>query len=226
MTEPHEPSTLRQAAQAVLKAASFSGLYSESAFVSRDALDDLKNALLGTPKAPPLAEIADGPDPQEAALAHAEPGEGAGPSDAALRAEIARLEQEGRDWAASFALYDDANRRGIALWHQAGGDPDVWPDQAKLVAWLLSERDCLLRVLGSPDSQSLPGVLPALWWVLDMLDQYDAEMLRRGDPPEKVNSAVHVEAKKRSREALEQARAALRAAPREADAPRPEGDAS
>jgi hypothetical protein len=52
------------------------------------------------------------------------------------------------EWAASFALYEDANRRGVALWHVSGGDPDVWPDQAKLVAWLLSERDRLEKYVG------------------------------------------------------------------------------
>jgi len=65
-----------------------------------------------------------------------------------LQAEVERLERENQEWAASFALYEDANRRGVALWHVSGGDPDVWPDQAKLVAWLLSERDRLEKYVG------------------------------------------------------------------------------
>ena len=41
------------------------------------------------------------------------------------------------DWEQSFDLYNGAIRRGTKLWHDRGGDPDVWPDTGKLVAWIL-----------------------------------------------------------------------------------------
>ena len=58
-----------------------------------------------------------------------------------LAMRIARLEQQLVEWQQSFDLYDDAIRRGTALWREATGRRDVLPDTAKLVAWLLGERD-------------------------------------------------------------------------------------
>jgi len=80
-----------------------------------------------------------------------------------------------------------------------------------------AERESRLReAMGSPTSIEFPGVLPALWWALDLLDKYDAEMLRRGDPPALVNSEPHVTAKRLAREFLEKARASLSPTPPEA----------
>ncbi len=60
-----------------------------------------------------------------------------------------------KEWEASFKLYDDAMRRGIKLWQVATGKTEVWPDAAKLTAWLLHridqlkiERDNLRGIFG------------------------------------------------------------------------------
>ncbi len=45
---------------------------------------------------------------------------------------------------ASFKLYDDAMRRGTRLWQKESGNdqvPRVWPDGAKLAAWLMAQLD-------------------------------------------------------------------------------------
>lgn len=55
-----------------------------------------------------------------------------------------RLEAEIEDWEASFNLYDDACRRGTKLWQEETGNdkvPRIWPDGAKMVAWLISMLD-------------------------------------------------------------------------------------
>ena len=45
------------------------------------------------------------------------------------------------EWEQSFALYDAAQRRGIALWQAAHPDEaQTWPDAGHLVAWLLEQR--------------------------------------------------------------------------------------
>ena len=60
------------------------------------------------------------------------------------QAEFGRLEREIEDWEQSFNLYDDAMRRGTKLWQEASGyteAPRVWPDGAKLMAWILTKLD-------------------------------------------------------------------------------------
>ncbi len=57
---------------------------------------------------------------------------------------IVKLESEIEDWEQSFNLYDDACRRGTKLWQEEGGYlevPQVWPDTANLVAWLIAKLD-------------------------------------------------------------------------------------
>ena len=47
------------------------------------------------------------------------------------------------EFKASFDLYDNAIRRGTAMWRKATGRDDVLPDTAKLVAWLLARIEAL-----------------------------------------------------------------------------------
>jgi len=57
-----------------------------------------------------------------------------------LRAGNERLRGELADMQATFDLSYNANLRGIKLWQDANpGNELVWPDQAKLVEWLLGE---------------------------------------------------------------------------------------
>ncbi len=42
-------------------------------------------------------------------------------------------------------------------------------------------------------------VVEALRWALDLLDQYDEEMIRRGDPRDLVYSPIHVQGKRMAR---------------------------
>lgn len=56
----------------------------------------------------------------------------------------AALELEIEDWEASFNLYDNAMRRATKMWQEASGHdevPRVWPDGAKLMAWMLDKMD-------------------------------------------------------------------------------------
>lgn len=52
-----------------------------------------------------------------------------------------KLEQEVNEWRASFDLYHKAEIRAIEMWKEAGGDPRVWPDKARLTIWLLEQLD-------------------------------------------------------------------------------------
>lgn len=55
-------------------------------------------------------------------------------------ARIADLERENAELKATLAVVFDANDRGRKAWQEAHPDKEiVWPDQAKLVEWLLSE---------------------------------------------------------------------------------------
>ena len=85
-----------------------------------------------------LAEVQDAHDPQVRTMTKIE--------NALMdaQAEVGRLGREIEEWEASFNLYDDACRRGTKLWQEASGYtevPRVWPDGAKLVAWLLERLD-------------------------------------------------------------------------------------
>jgi hypothetical protein len=75
-------------------------------------------------------------------------------------ARVAKLEAEAQEHEASFALYDDACRRGTALWR--AGDPEhrrmVLPDTAALVAWLLERLTALEAAL---DEQAVATYGPA-----------------------------------------------------------------
>jgi len=72
-----------------------------------------------------------------------------------LHAAITRAEQaeaEVRDYDASFELYDNAMRRATKMWQEESGNkevPRIWPDGAKLVAWLISKMDWMRRDLCS-----------------------------------------------------------------------------
>lgn len=55
----------------------------------------------------------------------------------AWRADRAAL----AEWETSFALYHDAMRRGTDAWRAKTGNTEVMPDTAKLVEFLLDERD-------------------------------------------------------------------------------------
>lgn len=50
----------------------------------------------------------------------------------------------------------------------------------------------------------------ALGWALDLIDMYDERLVALGDPPEKVYSAIHLQAKTKARNRL---RAVLASAP-------------
>ena len=67
----------------------------------------------------------------------------------ATHGRITRLEQENEEWEQSFALYDAAVQRGTELWRSEnpGARALTSPDTAKLVAWLLGERDRVERQL-------------------------------------------------------------------------------
>lgn len=59
-----------------------------------------------------------------------------------LANEFAGLIAERDDLQRTLDLVWQANQRGIKAWQAAGeGRELTWPDQAKLVEWLLSERD-------------------------------------------------------------------------------------
>jgi hypothetical protein len=60
------------------------------------------------------------------------------------------------------------------------------------------------------DAKDGDGVIAALWWALDLLDQYDAHLVALGDDPAIVNSFAHRSAKRKARASLDAARAALR----------------
>ena len=74
-------------------------------------------------------------------------------------------QDEVAEWQASFDLYDDAIRRGTAMWRAETGRTDVLPDTAKLVAWLL------VRL------PAAPGTLPEEWERLRMLNCVDDALL-------------------------------------------------
>lgn len=55
-----------------------------------------------------------------------------------LRKQLAAAKQENDELRQTFDLQWDANMRGIKAWQAANpGNDLVWPDQAKLVEWLL-----------------------------------------------------------------------------------------
>ena len=42
------------------------------------------------------------------------------------------------DYDRSFDMYDQGEKRALAMWHELGGEELVWPDKAKMTIWLLS----------------------------------------------------------------------------------------
>lgn len=54
-----------------------------------------------------------------------------------LTEEIAVLKTRLKEYDASFELYDNACRRGTAMWREETGGKWILPDTAKLVAWLI-----------------------------------------------------------------------------------------
>jgi len=57
-----------------------------------------------------------------------------------------QLERENAALEATLSMVYDANQRGIRAWQQAHPDKSmVWPDQAKLVEWLVNENAALLE---------------------------------------------------------------------------------
>ena len=58
---------------------------------------------------------------------------------------ITKLEAEIADWEASFELYDSASMRAIKMWKERTGEDKTWPDQAKLIVWLMEEYEALIK---------------------------------------------------------------------------------
>lgn len=51
-------------------------------------------------------------------------------------------------WEKSFLLYNKASQRGIKAWQAAHpGNDNVWPDQAKMVEWLMERHAIMAGVL-------------------------------------------------------------------------------
>ena len=61
--------------------------------------------------------------------------------------EIERLRAEAADLQATFDATWAAQQRAIVAWQEAHDEPEVWPDAAKLVGWLLEERARLRSAL-------------------------------------------------------------------------------
>lgn len=58
-----------------------------------------------------------------------------------LSTRIHEIITELQDLNATFDLMWDANQRAIKMWQKAHpGNDNVWPDQAKMIFWLLEER--------------------------------------------------------------------------------------
>lgn len=65
-----------------------------------------------------------------------------------------------------------------------------------------SREQTLSAALGDSASKNGDGVLSALWWALDLLDQYDTR-LANVDGHDRVYTPVHLEAKAKARKALD-----------------------
>ena len=58
------------------------------------------------------------------------------------------------DWEESFDLYCSAIRRGTKLWHERGGEENVFPDTGALVAFLLELVEKAEKASGSETSEA------------------------------------------------------------------------
>jgi len=71
-----------------------------------------------------------------------------------LRAQLARVTEERDDLQHTFSVMFAANMRGVEAWQAANpGNDLVWPDHAKLVEWLLTERDALAAKLRDAEAE-------------------------------------------------------------------------
>ena len=74
---------------------------------------------------------------------------------------------------------------------------------------LVRQADAQRAALGNEAEQA--GAIAALSWALDLLDLYDDDLIKRGDPPGEVNTQLHLAGKGKARQALFDALAALSA---------------
>ena len=80
------------------------------------------------------------------------------------------------------------------------GVSDCWRCTTVALARWLSR--AALTGATSPEPSRESDLRAALEWALDLIDMYDRELLRRGDPPEVVESPVHLAGKAKARAAL------------------------
>lgn len=74
-----------------------------------------------------------------------------------LRARCGAAERENAEWRQSFDLYNSAVQRGVKLWQErhSEGTPEVWPDGAQMVAWLIEQLTAQAQEMHRHNQQAL-----------------------------------------------------------------------